>query len=187
VSWSEEIDAILGGDLTAALTYLTPAGGAVATAVAPIGLRDREAGWVGFTTSLEFGKKLDRVERDPSRWPSTPASTGPPPVSASSWSRAGPRSSPTRTRTFSGWCGGGSRSSAPPSGVGCSGTDGCASTTPCGGRSRSRSGRADPNGTAAYAPHTAAGFVAPPNKTLLLLVNGLVAKLGVRSARRPAD
>ena len=52
VSWSEEIDAVLGGDLTAALTYLTPAGGAVATCVAPVGLRDRQAGWVGFTTSL---------------------------------------------------------------------------------------------------------------------------------------
>jgi hypothetical protein len=64
VSWSEEIDAIFGGDLTAALTYLTPAGGAVATCVAPFGLRDRQAGWVGFTTSLGFGKKLDRIERD---------------------------------------------------------------------------------------------------------------------------
>ena len=64
VLWSEEIDGVLGGDLTAALTYLTPAGGAVATAVAPIGLRDRQAGWVGFTTSLGFGKKLDRIQRD---------------------------------------------------------------------------------------------------------------------------
>ena len=43
---------------------------------------------------------------------------------------------------------------------------------------------ADPDGTATYAPHTAAGFVGPPNKTLLLLGNGLVAKLGVRSARK---
>jgi hypothetical protein len=42
----------------------------------------------------------------------------------------------------------------------------------------------DADGTATYAPHTAGGFVAPPNKTLLLLLNGLVAKLGVRSARR---
>ena len=43
---------------------------------------------------------------------------------------------------------------------------------------------ADPEGTATYAPHTAAGFVGPPNKTLLLLGNGLIAKLGVRSARK---
>jgi hypothetical protein len=41
-----------------------------------------------------------------------------------------------------------------------------------------------PEGTATYAPHTAAGFLAPPNKTLLLLSNGLLAKLGVRSARK---
>ena len=34
-------------------------------AVAPIGLRDREAGTVGFTTSLGFSKKLDRIGRDP--------------------------------------------------------------------------------------------------------------------------
>jgi hypothetical protein len=65
VAWSDELDGVLGGDLTAALTYVTPAGGAVATAVAPIGLRDRAAGWVGFTTSLGFGKKLDRIRREP--------------------------------------------------------------------------------------------------------------------------
>jgi hypothetical protein len=35
-----------------------------------------------------------------------------------------------------------------------------------------------------YAPHTATGFVAPPNKTLLLFLNGLQAKQGVRRARR---
>ena len=37
---------------------------------------------------------------------------------------------------------------------------------------------------ALYAPHSETGFVAPPNKTLLLLGNGLQAKLGVRKARR---
>jgi hypothetical protein len=35
------------------------------TAVAPIGLRDREAGTVTFTTSLGFGKKLERIRRNP--------------------------------------------------------------------------------------------------------------------------
>jgi hypothetical protein len=44
---------------------VTPAGGAVVTAVAPIGLRDREAGTVSFTTSLGFGRKLERIKRDP--------------------------------------------------------------------------------------------------------------------------
>ena len=63
--WSEREDAIIGGDLTAALAYVTPAGGAVVTPVAPIGLRDRAAGTVGFTTSLGFGRKLDRIKQNP--------------------------------------------------------------------------------------------------------------------------
>lgn len=37
--WSDADDEVIGGDLTAALAYATPAGGAVVTAVAPIGLR----------------------------------------------------------------------------------------------------------------------------------------------------
>src|SRR4051794_28503146 len=65
VQWSDAIDEVIGGDLTAALAYVTPAGGAVATAVAPIGLRDRDDGTVSFTTSLGFGRKLQRIERDP--------------------------------------------------------------------------------------------------------------------------
>ncbi|WP_067822347.1 pyridoxamine 5'-phosphate oxidase family protein [Nocardia inohanensis] len=65
VTWPDEVDAVLAGDLTCGLAYLTPAGGAVVTAVAPIGLRDRTAGTVGFTTSLGFGKKLDRMKRNP--------------------------------------------------------------------------------------------------------------------------
>jgi hypothetical protein len=65
VYWPDDVDAVLAGDMTAALAYITPAGGAVVTAVAPVGLRDREAGTVTFTTSLGFGKKLQRIERDP--------------------------------------------------------------------------------------------------------------------------
>jgi hypothetical protein len=65
VTWPDHVDEILGGDLTAALGYATPAGGAVVMAVAPIGLRDRELGTVGFTTSLGFAKKLDRLRREP--------------------------------------------------------------------------------------------------------------------------
>ena len=42
--WSDVDDEIIGGDLTAALAYLTPAGGAVVTPVAPVGLRDRAGG-----------------------------------------------------------------------------------------------------------------------------------------------
>jgi hypothetical protein len=64
-AWSDGVDAVLGGDLTAALAYLTPAGGAVVTAVAPVGLRDRDAGTVTFTTSLGFGRKIGRIEKNP--------------------------------------------------------------------------------------------------------------------------
>jgi len=63
--WSEVEDEIIGGDLTATLAYVTPAGGVVLTPVAPIGLRDRGAGTVGFTTSLGFGRKLDRMKQNP--------------------------------------------------------------------------------------------------------------------------
>src|SRR5690348_8119126 len=63
--WSDSDDAVIGGDLTAALAYATPAGGAVVTAVAPIGLRDRDAETVAFTTSLGFGRKLERIAANP--------------------------------------------------------------------------------------------------------------------------
>src|SRR3954469_6756984 len=65
VQWPDAVDDVIGGDLTAALSYVTPAGGAVVTAVAPIGLRDRAAGTGSFTTSLGFSRKLDRIEKDP--------------------------------------------------------------------------------------------------------------------------
>ena len=65
VRWSDEVDGILAGDLTAALAYVTPAGGAVVTAVAPVGLRDRSAGTVGFSTSLGLGRKLERIRQNP--------------------------------------------------------------------------------------------------------------------------
>ena len=65
ITWPDEADEIIMGDLTAALAYVTPAGGAVVTAVAPIGLRDRDAGTVSFTTSLGLGRKLERIARNP--------------------------------------------------------------------------------------------------------------------------
>ena len=65
MSWPDDVDQVLAGDITAALAYLTPAGGAVVTPVAPIGLRDRDEGTVTFTTSLGFGRKLERIQRDP--------------------------------------------------------------------------------------------------------------------------
>lgn len=66
VGWPDEVDGVIAEDLTAALAYLTPLGGAVVTGVAPLGLRDRERGVLSFTTSLGFPKKLERLLRDPS-------------------------------------------------------------------------------------------------------------------------
>ena len=47
------------------LGYVTPASGVVVSPVAPIGLRDRPAGTVSFTTSLGFGRKLERLAKNP--------------------------------------------------------------------------------------------------------------------------
>jgi len=65
VTWSDEVDEVVSGDLTACLAYATPAGGCVVTPVATVGLHDRVDGTVSFTTSLGFGKKLERIGRDP--------------------------------------------------------------------------------------------------------------------------
>ena len=62
--WPQADDEILAGDLTAALGYRTRAGGVVLTPVAPIGLRDRDARTVSFTTSLGFGRKLQRIDQN---------------------------------------------------------------------------------------------------------------------------
>jgi hypothetical protein len=42
------------------------------------------------------------------------------------------------------------------------------------------------DGRATYAPHTETGYRAPANKTLLLLLNGMLAKRGVRAAAKNA-
>jgi hypothetical protein len=65
VCWPDAVDDVIRGDITVAAAYVTPAGGAVVTAVAPCGIGRRDAGVVGFTTSLGFGKKLERIIRDP--------------------------------------------------------------------------------------------------------------------------
>lgn len=59
--WSDEADAIITGDLATALAYVTPARGVVVMPITTAGVRDREAGTVTFTTSLGFGRKLERI------------------------------------------------------------------------------------------------------------------------------
>jgi hypothetical protein len=63
--WPDDVDEVLAADVVVALAYRTPAGGVVVTGVSPIGIRDRAAGTVGFTTSLGFGRKLERIRRYP--------------------------------------------------------------------------------------------------------------------------
>jgi hypothetical protein len=65
VRWSDDADEVIRGDLTAAAAYLTPAGGPVVTAVALCGIGQRDTGALGFTTSLGFSKKLERIVADP--------------------------------------------------------------------------------------------------------------------------
>ncbi|MGX1117229.1 hypothetical protein RKD37_002592 [Streptomyces ambofaciens] len=63
--WPDTAYEAFKGDLTVAAAYLTPAGGAVVTSVSPVGLADRAANEVSFTTSLGFPKKLERILRNP--------------------------------------------------------------------------------------------------------------------------
>jgi hypothetical protein len=65
VPWSDEVDEVMRGDVTAAVGLTTSAGGVVVTAVAPCGLVDRPGGVVGFTTALSFSKKLERLITNP--------------------------------------------------------------------------------------------------------------------------
>jgi hypothetical protein len=65
VAWTDEIDEILAGDLAAGFSYLTPAKGVVITPMAPLGIRDRDAGTLTLSTSLGLWKKLDRIRRHP--------------------------------------------------------------------------------------------------------------------------
>jgi hypothetical protein len=65
IGWPDEADEVIKGDLTAAAAYVTPAGGAVVISVCTMGIDRREAGEVGFSTSLGFARKLERIIADP--------------------------------------------------------------------------------------------------------------------------
>jgi hypothetical protein len=304
VTWDDEVEKVLAGDLTAALGYRTPAGGVVVQAVAPIGLRDREAGIVGFTTSLGFSKKLERIERDPRVamafharehgrcdsasyvllqgrarvvaepseeqratvrtqataylgppregwfwdrwlqqyysvrvpvdvevdriviWPALDCAGSPrvegealppgePEPQAPPKKGAGPRLDTARAarrlratdHTLVGYAGADGRPVILPVEVAAVSESGlelsATAALPAGGRRAGLLGHSyrpqligletrqytgwlevSPEGRSVYAPHTETGYKAPPNKTLLLLLNGALAKRGVRAARR---
>lgn len=309
VTWSDADDEVIAGDLAVGLGYLTPAGGAVVAVVAPIGLRDREAGTVTFTTSLGFGKKLERMRANPrvalayhtrrggfaadpryvlvqgtatfdlepdrdflenvvgpaaepfmgapkrgrifwdrwlqeyygdrvlvtvavervTSWPDanctgTPEATGTPApadaplVQMAPGKGTGPRINTARAArrlrklpyVLAGFQGSDGYPVLVPVEVGTDDAQGIRVTAqngllPPGGRragllghrfnpkliglaARTHTGwlEGDESGGALYAPHTEAGFVAPAQKTLLLLGNGLLAKIGLRRARGAA-
>ena len=68
VRWSDEADEVIKGDITAATAYLTPAGGAVVTAVGHAGYRPSRSGrdWVHYLTGFpqEAGADHHRPARD---------------------------------------------------------------------------------------------------------------------------
>lgn len=64
--WDDDIDDIITGDAAVGFASVTPAGGVVIMPMAPLGLRDREAGTVTITTSLGLPKKLVRLRKNPS-------------------------------------------------------------------------------------------------------------------------
>ncbi len=304
VGWDDDVEAVLRGDLTAALGYRTPAGGVVVQAVAPIGLHSRAEGTVGFTTSLGFSKKLERIALDPRValafharehgrasgrseyvlvqgrarvvesptpedrqrvrtlgesylgpakggwfwgrwlneyysvrvpvhvdvdrivvWPDLrcagaprvlgePLPDAPPPAHRPPAKGTGPRVELRRTarrlrvtnHTMLGFADADGRPLVLP--VQVSGEEptglrlASAAPLPAGGRRAGLTGHSyrpqligletrqhtgwlevGDDGRAVYAPHTETGYKAPPNKSLLLLLNGLLAKRGVRAAR----
>jgi hypothetical protein len=65
VQWDDEVDDIIAGDAAAGFASVTPAKGVVIMPMAPLGLRDRDAGTITVTSSLGLPKKLDRVRRNP--------------------------------------------------------------------------------------------------------------------------
>lgn len=65
VEWDDEVDALIAGDATAGFASVTPARGVVIVPMAPLGLRDRDAGTITITTSLGLPKKLERLRRNP--------------------------------------------------------------------------------------------------------------------------
>lgn len=65
VEWGDDVDEIIGGDAAAGFAYVTPARGVVTVPMAPLGIRDREAGTVTVNTSLGLPKKLDRLRSNP--------------------------------------------------------------------------------------------------------------------------
>ncbi len=66
VQWDDNVDDIITGDAAVGFAYVTPAKGVVIFPMAPMGLRDREAGTITVTSSLGLPKKIARMRENPS-------------------------------------------------------------------------------------------------------------------------
>jgi hypothetical protein len=66
VQWDDDVDEIITGDAAAGFASITPAKGVVIFPMAPMGLRNREAGTITVTSSLGLPKKIARVRANPS-------------------------------------------------------------------------------------------------------------------------
>jgi hypothetical protein len=64
-AWPAEVCEILGSDLTVVLGMPTRMQGVSLSTVTTLGMHDPAAGTVSFTTSLGFGRKLERIADDP--------------------------------------------------------------------------------------------------------------------------
>jgi Pyridoxamine 5'-phosphate oxidase len=66
VPWDDDVDAIIAGDAAVGFASVTPARGVVIVPMAPLGIRDRDAGTVTVTSSLGLPKKFERLRENPS-------------------------------------------------------------------------------------------------------------------------
>jgi hypothetical protein len=66
VHWDDNVDDIIAGDAAAGFASITPAKGVVIFPMAPMGIRDREAGTITVTSSLGLPKKIARIKANPS-------------------------------------------------------------------------------------------------------------------------
>ncbi|MFI5540629.1 pyridoxamine 5'-phosphate oxidase family protein [Nocardia sp. NPDC051900] len=65
VSWTDEVETVLSGDLVVMFASVTPAGGVVMTPLTNFALQDRADGTVTLLSSLAAWRKLARIRRNP--------------------------------------------------------------------------------------------------------------------------
>jgi hypothetical protein len=198
VVWDDELEAPFAADLTVALGYRTPAGGVVVQAVAPIGLHDREHGrssstrYVlaqGTARVIEHWMREYYVSRVPVEavtrifaGPTLDAAGAPnvvigePLASEQAAPQRAPRNG-TGPRVDVERAAGRLRATAHTLRYG---------AQLIGLSTRQHTGWLEVGDSGAvYAPDTETGYRTPASKTVQLLINGALAKQGVRASRTP--